>query len=63
MKPRAHWAYDEDRIRAAITHLQEARNLLRRMPKACDKVRRALKSAEGAARHARNLRIREGAER
>lgn len=49
-----------DRVGAAIHHLREARDNLRLAgaDKAADYVARALKSAEGAYRHARNLEFR-----
>lgn len=45
---------NEARIRRACDHLREARDLLRAAgaPRATDKVRKALKSAEGAERNA-----------
>lgn len=42
-------------IEQAINSLRAARNMLRDSPKAQDAVRRALKSAEGALRHAERL--------
>jgi hypothetical protein len=50
-----------DRIRAALVHLKLARDLLREAgaPKATDKVRSALKSAQGAERHAQHAPYRE----
>lgn len=49
-----------ERIGGALRHLKEARDHLRLAgaDKAADYVARAIKSAEGAARHARNLEIR-----
>jgi hypothetical protein len=49
-----------DRIGAAIRHLREARDSLRLAgaDKAADYVARALKSTEGAYRHARHLEFR-----
>jgi hypothetical protein len=50
-----------DKIRAALVHLKLARDLLREAgaPKATDKVRSALKSAQGAERHALHAPYRE----
>lgn len=47
-------------IRAALHHLREARNLFREVgaKKAAAYVRRALKSGEGAERHAERARFR-----
>jgi len=44
---------DRDAIHAAITHLRRARSLLAqaRAPRAAAAARKALRSAEGAARH------------
>ncbi len=44
---------DRDAVAGAIAHLRAARNLLRQSgsPRAAAAVRRALRSAEGAARH------------
>lgn len=44
------------RVARALDHLRQARNLLKLAgaPRAVDKVRAALKSTEGAQRHARN---------
>jgi hypothetical protein len=52
---------DRDHVRAAIDHLRHARNLLAKSgaPRAAAAVRKALRSAEGAARHVEH-RIRRG---
>lgn len=54
---------EEHDVRCALEHLREARDYLiqARAPKAADKVRRALKSAEGAQRAAHGRTIREWA--
>jgi hypothetical protein len=51
---------DRDTVRDAVDHLRIARNLLVGVsaPKAADKVRRALRSAEGARRHIAGLHSR-----
>jgi len=54
MRPiRAATAADRETVVAAIDHLRAARNLLSQSgaPRATAAVRRALRSAEGAARH------------
>ncbi|RWH50256.1 hypothetical protein [Mesorhizobium sp.] len=53
-------AHDALDVLRAIDHLREARRLLKRCgaTKATNKVRRALKSAEGAERHIQHRRYR-----
>lgn len=47
---------NESELRMALSHLKQAREYLtlNRCPQAADKVRRAMKSAEGALRNARS---------
>jgi hypothetical protein len=60
MKPRGCRYVDPETVAQAIAHLRIARNLLAGMQatKAADRVRAALKSAEGAQRHTNGLWLR-----
>jgi hypothetical protein len=51
----------EDRVELALQHLRSARDLLATTdsPRALDRVRGAIKSCEGAKRHASNREFRE----
>jgi hypothetical protein len=59
MKLRKYKKGDLALTRTAITKLREARDLFRKVgaTRAADKVRRALKSAEGAERHASRIEL------
>jgi hypothetical protein len=49
---------EEQRIAKAIMHLKLARTLLAKAPRSLAKVKAAIKSAEGAERHARGMATR-----